>query len=194
MQLELERGDDAAAVERLEQLRIAVGAHDLAVGGHDLDRGDAARGEPVAAGEPAHAVAEHVADDAAAAREAAGRGEAEERGAVRDVGPAGARPDASTVRPRVDLHARQRVGPQQHRVVERAEPGGAVAAALRDDAQAGGPRMTDRGRDVALVERERDQRRALVDGEVECPPGGVPADARRAPAARGTWWRVHPSR
>ena len=134
------------------------------------------------------------ADDAAAAREAAGRGEAEERGAVGDVGPAGAGPDASTVRPCVDLHARQRVRPQQHRVVERAEAGGAVAAALRDDAQAGGPRMTDRGHDVVLVERERDQRRALVDGEVECPPGGVPAHVAGLAGARGTWWRRPPCR
>jgi hypothetical protein len=69
LELELDRGDDAeaaAAAQRPELvgLVIVVGADVLAVGGHELDRGQAIDLKPVTAPEPAESAAERVAGDA----------------------------------------------------------------------------------------------------------------------------------
>jgi hypothetical protein len=70
VQLELERGDDpevpAAAAKRPEELGVVlvVDCPEPAVRGHQLDRGDAVRGEPELARVPADAAAERVARDA----------------------------------------------------------------------------------------------------------------------------------
>ena len=119
--------------------------------------------------------AEHRADDARLAVEPAGGGEAEERGAVGEVGPAGAGLDARAVGAGVDLDAGQAGGPQQQGVVERAEARGATTTALGDDAQAAPARLEDGGDDAVLVGRDGDGGGALVDGEVERAPGVVPA-------------------
>ena len=73
---ELDGGDDAevaaAAAQRPEQgrLGVGVGAHQLAVGGDHLDRGDAVGGDAVGAAEPAEPAAERVADHAHVGRRA----------------------------------------------------------------------------------------------------------------------------
>jgi hypothetical protein len=146
-----------------------------AVGCHVLDGGDGGGGEAVAARQPAHPVAEHGADDARVAGEPAGGGEAEEGGAVGEVGPAGARLDAGAVRERIDLDAGQRAGPQQQGVAERAEPRGAMTAALGNDAEPAPARLAHGLDDPRLVHGERHAGGPLVDGEVERPSGRVPA-------------------
>jgi hypothetical protein len=66
---ELDRGHDAevaaSAAERPEQVGVmlVVGSHEGPVGGHELERGDSVRLQPVLAGQPAHAAAQRVAGD-----------------------------------------------------------------------------------------------------------------------------------
>jgi hypothetical protein len=129
----------------------------------------------VAARQPAHPVAEHRAGDARAAVEPGGRRQAEERGRIADVRPARPGPHPGAVGADVELDARQCGRAQQHAVVERAEASSTAAAALGDDAQAALTGVADGCRDLALVGREGDQRRALVDGEVERATSRVPA-------------------
>ena len=111
VELELERGDDAevaaAAAQRPEQLGIVVRvrADQLAVGGHQLDRGDAVGLQAVAAGEPAHAAAERVAGDADGRRRAVQRDEAVRGGGVDDLLPEHAGAGAAALADRVDLDA-----------------------------------------------------------------------------------------
>ena len=112
VELELHRGHDAeapaAAAQRPEQLGlvVGVGADVAAVGGDELDRGDAVGGEAVLAAEPADAAAERVADDADVRRGAGERGEAVgEAGAVTSAQIAPAR-DAGAAGLRVDLRRR----------------------------------------------------------------------------------------
>jgi hypothetical protein len=51
-----------------------------------------------------------------------------------------------------------------------------MAVALGHDAEPAQAGLADGGDDVAVVERQRHERRALVDGEVEGAAGGVPAE------------------
>ena len=66
---ELDRGHDAevaaAAAQRPEQVGVmlVVGTHEGPVGGHELQRCDGVRLQPVLAGQPAHAAAQRVAGD-----------------------------------------------------------------------------------------------------------------------------------
>ena len=121
VQLELDRRHDAevaaAAAERPEELGLVLGvdAAQLAVGGHELDRGDAVRGEAVLARVPADAAAERVADDAHVRRGAVQRGEPELGGARHDVLPLRARARRARGGSRRRSDALQLVGLQQDR-------------------------------------------------------------------------------
>ncbi len=170
MQCELDGGDHAAG----RHIHVAVDASLLAVSRDELDRRHAAGGDAVAAGQPTHAVAEQVAHHAGGPGEAGRRGEPHQRGAIDDVGPAGSGPHAGAVRAGVDLDVGESGGAQEHRVVERRR--GAMAVALRHDPQPTRAGLADGVDDIAVVERQRHEGGALVDGEVEGATGGVPAD------------------
>jgi hypothetical protein len=171
VQRQLDRGDHAAGGQLGERADPGV----LAVGRHDLGPEHAVAGDAVAAGQPAHAVAHHVADHAGAAGEAGGGSEAGQRGAVDHVGPTGAGPDACAVRLDVDLDAAEGGRAQQHGVAERAGRGRSMTLRLGDDAQAALGGDADGGRHVAVVDRQRDHRGLLIDGEVERAARGIPA-------------------
>ena len=103
---ELERGHDpevpAAAAQRPEQLGLVlgVGAHEVAVGGDELDRGHRVGLQAVLAGQPADPAAERVADDADVRRGAVQAREPELRQPRRHVLPARRRADAHAPRRR----------------------------------------------------------------------------------------------
>ena len=67
---------------------------------------------------------------------------------LHDVDPHGARLDPGGPGLRVDPDAAHLVGPQQHRVGQRAERPGVVTGALGGDPQAASGRVPDGGRDV----------------------------------------------
>ncbi len=89
--VELDRGHDAevaaAAAQRPEQIGLVLGidADQLAIGGHELERRDGVRLQPVLAREPSHAAAQRVAGDADVGRGAVQprRPWADRRGATR---------------------------------------------------------------------------------------------------------------
>ena len=194
-QVELERGDDAevaaAAAQRPEELGlvVAVDAAQLAVGGDELDRGDAVRRQAVLAAVPADAAAERVADDADVRRRAVQRRQAELGGARRRRRPSRARRGRGRAAARgVDLDALERVGLQQDGVLEVAERAGVVAGALRGDPQAvRRARTRTTAATSSASSGERDQRGALVEDEVVGLAGGVPAGLARGarPRRRG---------
>jgi hypothetical protein len=174
VKVELERRDDAevaaaAAAQPPEELRLRarVGADELAVTGHQLDRGDAVRGEAVLARVPADAAAERVAGDSHVGRGAVQRCEAELGGLRDDVRPLRARAHAGGVRRRVELDTLERVGSQDDRVGGLAERAGVVPRALGCDTQAVLPGDLDDRDHLGLVLGERDQGGAEVVGEVE---------------------------
>ena len=171
VEAELERGDDAevaaAAAQRPEQLGVVVGvgADELAVGGDELDRGQAVGLQAVAAGEPAHAAAERVAGDADVGRGAVQRDQAVRGGGVDDVlpqrrrrrrGRSGASASISTP-PMPEVLT-------QHRAAQVAERAGVVAGRLAP--RRAGPRARARAHDLgdlARVGRVGDGGGALVD-------------------------------
>ena len=139
-EVELDRRDDAevaaAAAQRPEEVGLVVGvdAAERAVGGDELDRGDAVRLQGRACG-PA-SPCRRRASSRRRRRRATSR--AGRRGRARrprdDVGPAGAGAHAGAPGAGVDLHAGERVGLQQDGVVEvgeRARRCGRCAAARR---------------------------------------------------------------
>ena len=198
VQVELERGHDAevaaAAAQRPEELGLVRGidAAQLAVGGDELDRRDAVRGEAVLAAVPAEAAAERVADDADVRGGAVQRGDAEVGRARHDLLPLGAGAHAGGEALGVELDALELVGPQQDGVAEIAERRRVVAGALRGDLEAGLGRVAHDGGDVVGVQRRRDHGGALVDGGVEGLAREVPTllagadhgDAAKVPAQR----------
>ena len=179
-QRELHRGHDAevpaAAAQRPEQVGVDVGgrADELRVRRDQLDRGHGVGGEPVAAGEPAQAAAERVADDADVGRGAREREQPVRGRRLGDLEPQRAGLDAGGPRLDVDLDAAHPLGGEQDRPLQRAERGRVVAGALRGDLQAGADRVLEHGLDVGGVGREGDERGPLVDGQ-------VPGAAREVP-------------
>ena len=136
---ELDRGHDAevpaAAAQRPEQLGLVrrVGAHELAVGGDELDRGHRVGLQAVLAGQPADAAAERVADDADVRRGAvqAARPCSDRRGV--DVLPERRRADAHAARLGVDGEPGQRRRVEEQRPLQRAERRRVVARGLGRD-------------------------------------------------------------
>ncbi len=136
---ELEGRDDAeaaaATAQRPEELGVLrrVGAHVLAVGGDELDRGEAVGGEAEPAGVPADAAAEAVAGDADVGRAAVQRREPVVGGGLGRVHPERAALDAGDAAGRVDGDAAHPLGAHEDDVVEalRDERSGVVAGALR---------------------------------------------------------------
>jgi hypothetical protein len=108
-------------------LVVPVGAHPAAVGGHELDRVDAVRREPVRAAEPAEPAAERVADDADVGRGARQRRQAVAGGRIDELERADARVHPGDPRPGVDLDPAHALGLDEDDVVERPERGGVVA-------------------------------------------------------------------
>ena len=181
VEAELERGDDAevaaATTQRPEQLGVVlrVRAHQLSLGGHELDRGDAVGLQAVAACEPAHAAAERVARDADVRAGAVERDQTVRRGGVDDLLPQHAGTDAGDPVDGVDLHAADPARLDQDRAVEAAQRTRVVAGGLGRDAQAVLAGGADDGRHLVLVRGVRDGRGALVDGEIERLAGSVVA-------------------
>ena len=87
---------------------LGVGAHELAVGGDELERGDGVGLQAVLAREPAHAAAERVAGDADVRRGAVQAGQAVGRQPRRDAVPLDAGADADAPGARVDADLLQR--------------------------------------------------------------------------------------
>jgi hypothetical protein len=158
----------AAAAQGPEQLGlvVAVGPHDAAVRGDDLDREHAVGREAVAPAEPAQAAAERVADDPDVGRGARERGEPVLGRRAGDLGPEDAGAGAGAAARDVDLDLAQRGRLQQHGVLERRDRGRVVAGALRGDAQAALAGEVDDGHHVGDGGGRRDQRGPLVDREV----------------------------
>ena len=149
-ELELDRRDDAevaaAAAQGEEEVALVgvIDAVELAVGRDDLDRRDRVRRQAVLAGEPAHAAAERVADDADVGRRAVQGDEAVLGRGADDLLPEHARADARLARLGVDLDAAELVRADQDGVGEVAERADAVTGALGGDAQAVGGREAHR--------------------------------------------------
>ena len=172
-QVELERGDDpeaaAAAAGRPQQVGVLVvgGAHERAVGEHQLDGGDRAALQAVLAGVPAHAAAERRADDADARAGHVLPGEPDAAGPGDDVAPQHAGLGAGRTAGGVDAQPGHGRGAQQHGVAEPArERRCAVAGALRRDPEAGRRGGADDPGDLVGVGRVGDRGRVLVDLEV----------------------------
>ena len=172
VQRHLQRGHHAdaaaAAADRPEQVRlvIGVGAAEAAVRGHDLGRGDAVGGQPVAAGQPAQPAAEGVAGHADVRGGARERGQAMLPGRDGHVLPQGAGFGAGGASGRVDAHAAHPHGPQQHRIFQRLERLRAVAGALRGDPHPAGTGEPDRLYHVGGRLGHHDDSGTLVGGEV----------------------------
>ncbi len=181
---DLELGHDpeaaAAAAQRPEQLgvRLGVGVDDLAVGRHDLGGENARRREPVLARQPADAATERVPDDADVGRGAVQRGEPVRDGGLDDVAPDRPGGDACGEPPRVDLHAGHAGGVDEHRSVE-GPAGRPVPRALDGDPEPDRAGVVDGCHDVVDGLGKRDDRGALVDGEVPGAPRVVPAGIGR---------------
>ena len=180
-ELELHRRDDAevaaAAAQGEEEVALVrvVDAVELAVGRHDLDRGDRVGGHAVLAGEPADAAAERVADDADVRRGAVQGDEAVLGGGADDLLPEHAGADARLAGLGVDLDRAQLVRADEDGVGEVAERGDAVTGALGGDAQAVGLREEHGRLHVVRARRHDDQGRMLLDREVPGRALDVPA-------------------
>ena len=180
VELQLDRGHDPeappAAADGPEQVGLVVSicADENAVRRDELDGRDAVRGETAAAGEPAHAAAERVADDADVGRRPVQHDEALLGGRLDDVPPYRPRLDADAARLGVDRHVPQALRLDENRFLELLERRGAVARSLRRDPQPVDVSELDDGHDVGSGLDERDREGALVDGEVPGLPGAVP--------------------
>lgn len=114
--------------------------HERAVGGDELDRGDAVRGEAEPPREPADSAAEGVAGDADVGRGPVEHGEPMGGRRLHDVVPDSASLDAGGAPLRVDGDLPQVRGAQQHCALQALgrERGRVVARALGRDVQADG--------------------------------------------------------
>jgi hypothetical protein len=108
-------------------LALAVRPDELPVGGDELDRMDVVRRQTVPAAEHADAPADRVADDADVRRGAGRRRQSVGSSGLHELQRAGSRFGAGNARPRVDRHAAHPLGPEQQRVVQRAQRRGVVA-------------------------------------------------------------------
>ena len=181
VQRELEARDDpevaAAALERPEQVRVAVGARhqQVAVGGDDLGGDEAVDREPVLPVEPAAAAAERQPADAGVRQPAARYGEPERLRLVVDLAPVG-----SAAAPRgaplgVDAHAVHRPQVDLEAAVDDGVARDRMAAAPHRDVQVVLARKRESGHDIGGAGTARDERRPPVDGGVEDAPGVVVA-------------------
>jgi len=137
VQQQLDGDDDAellaAAAQRPEELGLGreVGPDQLAVRGHQLDRGEAVAREAVQPGEPAHAAVQRVGHHGRVAGLRGQRGEAVLGGGQRDVAPQRPGLDPRPPHRRVDLHPGHRRGADDERVAR--VLGRRVARAQHDD-------------------------------------------------------------
>ena len=165
----------AAAADRPEQVRVrvGVGAHELAVRGHDVGREQVVDREPVLAHEVADAAAEGEAADADGAGVAEADAEPVLRG--RDGDLAGRRAGLGPGRARVgvDLDGLQQREVENDPALADAVAGAAVAAAAHGQLQAVLAGQPDDGRDLGGVGRPDDHRRPAVDERQEDRAGGV---------------------
>jgi hypothetical protein len=143
-----------------------AGADETAVGGNELDRGDAIGSQPIAAGQPADSPAQGVAGHAYIRRGARERGQAMLTRRDRHVLPQGAGLGAGGTADRVDADAAHPRCPQQHGAPERLECLGAVAGALGGDPHAMRAGEPDRLRHVPGRFGHHDDRGPLVGGQV----------------------------
>ena len=179
--LELDRGHDAevaaAAAQRPEQVGVVlgVGAHEAAVGGDDLERGDGVGLQAELARQPADAAAERVPGDPDVRRRAVQRGEAVRREPPDDALPLGAGADAHALGAGVDSDLLEPADVQQQRVLEVAERALVVAGRLRGDTQPHLAGVGDRRDDTLVVGGQRDRGRVLVEQEIEGGAGFIPA-------------------
>jgi hypothetical protein len=151
-----------------------VRAHQVTVGGHELDRRDAVRLKAVRACEPAHAAAERVAGDADVGRGAVQTGETQLREPRADALPLDARADAHSAGAGVDRDLVEPGHVHEQASLLRAKRAGVVAGRLRRDPQPALARELDGRDDVALVRREDDGVGPLFEQRVERLAGGVP--------------------
>ena len=155
VEAELERGHDAevaaAAAERPEELGLVVGVHaaERAVGGDELDRGDAVREQPVLAAVPAEPASEPIADDRDVRRRAVEDGEAHVGCTRDDLLPLDARAHATAQGDRVELDGVEPVGLEEDDVLQRLDRARVVAGPLRCDPKAVRRRIPDDLLDVA---------------------------------------------
>ncbi len=181
-----ELGDDAevaaAAADRPEQVRVLVGAGgDLrAVGEDDVRAEQVVDREAVLAGQVADAAAERQSADAGGAQDAERRGHADlGRGGV-DLGQGRASSDGDRASGRVDRDRRQRREVDHDAVVDRAEAGGAVAAAADRERDVVGAGEADPGRHVVGAGCAEDDAGRAVDHAVVDRAG--PRRSRSPPA------------
>jgi hypothetical protein len=145
-----------------------------ALGGDQLDGGDAVGRQAVAARQPAQPAAQRVAGHAHVGRGARQPGQARRRGRPADVQPHGARGRPGRPGRGVDLHPRQPRRLQQDGVLERGERGGVVPGGLRRHAQAEAAGGGHHGGHVGGGGGQGHGRRPLVDVQQPGGAGGVP--------------------
>jgi hypothetical protein len=112
---------------------VRVGAYEAAVWGHDLDRGHAVGGQPVAARQPAHAAADGVPRHAHVGRCPRERDQAVLAGGSNYILPLGARLGTREAYRGVYVHAPHPRSLEQHRALQLLERQRPVARALRCD-------------------------------------------------------------
>jgi Insertion element 4 transposase N-terminal len=154
----------ARAGEQTLLARLARRRPDLFAG-----RGDAAGGQPVAAGQPAEPAAQGVAGHADARRAPGQPGQAVPGRRDDHVLPHRAGPGAGGAGSRVNAGLPHPRRPQQHRAVQRLERRGAVTGALRGDPHPAGAGVPDRLDHVAGRPGDHGNGGALVHGQVPRP-------------------------
>ena len=176
VQLELEAGHDAevaaAALERPEQVRVAVRAGDqkAPVRGHDLRGQQAVNRKAVLALEPSASAAEREPADARVRQPAARDGEAECLGLPVELAPVGAAAAPGRAPLRVHAHAVHRPQVDHQAAVHHSVPGHRVAAAPHGDLEPVLASHAERRDHVRHAGAARDQRGPAVDRRVEDAP------------------------
>ena len=132
----------AAATQGPEQIRARVRRHveDVAVGGHQLDRGQVVGREPVLRHQPAQAAAQRQPGDAGRRDRAARDGEPVGRSLAIQLAPQHAALRAHGTRARVDVDPLHRRQVDHQRAVDHGAAGNVVTAAAHADLEALGAR------------------------------------------------------
>ena len=163
VQRELEARDHpevaAAALQRPEQIRVAVGARDQqpAVRGDDLGRQEAVDREPVLALDPAAAAAEREPADAGVRQPAARDREPEGLRLVVDLAPVGSAAAPRRAPLGVDAHSVHRSQVDLEAAVDDGMPGDRMAAAPHRNVQVVLARQRESGHDVGGAGAARDR-------------------------------------
>jgi hypothetical protein len=171
-QLQLQRGHHAevaaAAAQGPEQVLVlvGVGAHLLAVGGHELDAAHRVAGQAVEAAQPADAAAQDEADHAHVGRGPAQGGQAVLAGRGGEVARQRAGLDPRHARVGVDAHAVHPDRAHQHRVVQRHQGARPVTGALGGQLEPVVAGELHRGHDVGDALGQDDRRGVLVGDQV----------------------------